>query len=186
MPKSNIFILSGPSGAGEDSIISALEKQLPIERVITTTTRAPRPGESQGQPYYFISRKEFENKRQKGELIEHARHYNGQFYGVTREELERVRRSGKIGMWKIEYQGVETAKKMFSKIIAILINAPLDQLEKRIRRRDNASEEYVRERMGYTKEWLKHKGIYDYEVLNEDGKLNEAVNAVAKIIKSNA
>lgn len=186
MPKSNIFILSGPSGAGEDSIINGLEKQLPIERVKTTTTREPRPGETPGRPYYFISREEFESKLQKGEFIEHARHYNGQLYGVTRAELERVRRSGKIGIWKIEYQGVQTAKKIFPEITAIFINAPLDQLENRIRRRDNVDEEYIRERMAYTKEWLKHKAIYDCEVINSDGKLQEAIDAVVKIIKNNA
>ncbi|PIR95197.1 guanylate kinase, partial [Candidatus Falkowbacteria bacterium CG10_big_fil_rev_8_21_14_0_10_37_6] len=50
-----IFIISGPSGAGEDSVIDGLKKLLPIERVITTTTRAMRKNESQGNPYYFIS-----------------------------------------------------------------------------------------------------------------------------------
>lgn len=185
MPTSNIFILSGPSGAGEDSIINGLERQLPIERVITTTTREPRPGESQGRPYYFISREEFESKMRKDEFIEYAQHYNGQFYGVTREELERVRHSGKIGIWKIEYQGVETAKKIFPEMIAILVSAPLEELANRIRRRDNASEEYIKERMTYTREWLKHKEIYNHEVINKDGELQKAIAAVAEIIKNN-
>lgn len=182
--KNNLFILSGPSGAGQDSIIEGLRKHLEIERVITTTTRAMRPGESQGQPYYFISTQEFQQKIEAGEFIEYAQEYNDNFYGVTKTELERVSDSGKIGIWKIEYKGVMTAKKMFPEIKAILATAPLDILEKRIRARDvGASEEYIQERMDYTREWLKHKDIYDFEVINEEGKLDEAIAKTAKIIE---
>ncbi len=184
--QSNLFIISGPSGAGEDSIIAGLAKIMPIERVITTTTRRPRPGESQGRPYYFISQQEFKNKIAAGEFFEYAQEYNNHYYGVTVAEINRVRASGKIGIWKIEYKGVQTAKKLMPGIIAILITAPLKSLERRLRRRDRAGEEFIQQRMAYTKEWLKHKDIYDYEVKNLDGRLNEAVQAVAKIIKKHS
>jgi len=59
----------------------------------------------------------------------------------------------------------------------------LKVLEDRIRRRDNASEDYIKERMEYTKEWLKHKDIYDYEIINKEGRLDEAIKEVADIIK---
>ncbi|MDD5464669.1 MAG: guanylate kinase, partial [Candidatus Moranbacteria bacterium] len=98
MHKSNIFIISGPSGAGEDSIIGGLEKLFDVERVITTSTRQMRPGESQANPYYFISKDEFAKKLKSGEFAEHAEQYNGNFYGVSKEELERVKNSGKIGI----------------------------------------------------------------------------------------
>ena len=184
--KSNIFIISGPSGAGEDSIIKGLEKHFPIERVITTTTRLMRKGESQGSPYYFIDKEEFEKKLGNGEFAEHAEEYNENLYGVTREELERVRLSGKIGIWKIEYKGVMTAKKLFPEIKSIYIAAPsLEILRARIRRRDSVSEEYINERMEYTKEWIKHEHIYDFRVVNEEGKLEEATKKVADIITTN-
>ena len=186
MQKSNIFILSGPSGAGEDSIINGLNKYFEIERIVTTTTRKMRQGESQGNPYYFISEEEFKKRLNKGSFAEHAQHYNGNFYGVTKEELKRVQVLNKIGIWKIEYQGVMTAKKSYPDIIAILINTTnLEVLKDRIRLRDNASEESIKERMKYTKEWLKHKNIYDYEVINENGKLDIAISEVAKIIQAN-
>ena len=182
--KNNLFILSGPSGSGQDSIIEGLRRHFEIERVVTTTTRAMRPGESQGKPYYFISAQDFEKKIIAGELAEYAKEYNNHFYGVTKEELERVSRSGKIGIWKVEYKGVISAKKMFPGIISILTNAPLADLEKRIRERDKGeSEEYIQERMVYTKEWLNHKDIYDFEVVNEEGKLDEAIAKTAKIIE---
>jgi guanylate kinase len=184
MPKNTIFIISGPSGAGEDSIINGLEKTFPIERVVTTTTRKMRAGESEGKPYYFIPGDEFKKRLAEGRFAEHAQQYNGNLYGVSREELERVQNSGKIGIWKIEYKGVMTVKKEYPKIVAIFINAPsLEILESRIRRRDNVTDEYINERMAYTKEWLKHTGIYDYTVINEEGRLDEAINKVAEIIK---
>jgi guanylate kinase len=184
MQKSNIFIISGPSGAGEDSIIGGLGEYFELERIITTTTRSMRADESQGNPYYFVSKEEFREELVKGDFAEHAEQYNGNFYGVTKKELSRVQQSGKIGIWKIEYKGVITIKELHPEIIAIFVNAEsLEILEKRIRLRDGASEEYIKERMEYTKEWLKHTDIYDYTVINEEGKLEEAIKKVADIIK---
>ncbi|HLC95230.1 MAG TPA: hypothetical protein VJH89_01965 [Patescibacteria group bacterium] len=179
----NIFIISGPSGAGEDSVISGLTTLLPIESIITTVTREKRPGESDGHPYYFISTEAFEQKIARGEMIEYAQHYNGHYYGVTKAEWERVANSNNIGIWKIEYRGVITAKQLFPDIIAIFIIAPLEILEKRIRARDIHTEQYIQERMQYTKEWLKHSDIYDYTVHNEQGKLDETIQQVYSIIK---
>jgi len=186
MNKSNIFIISGPSGAGEDSIIRGLEKIMPIEKVVTTTTRQMRPRESQGKPYYFISPEEFAAKKSNNEFAECAREYNGNWYGVTKEELDRVAKSGKIGTWKIEYKGVITAKHIFPEIKSIYIAPPsLEILEQRIRRRDkNISEEYLKERMGYTRKWIEYENIYDYKVINEEGKLDKAIQEVAEIINS--
>ncbi|KKW05937.1 MAG: Guanylate kinase [Candidatus Moranbacteria bacterium GW2011_GWE1_49_15] len=179
----NVFIISGPSGAGEDSIIEGLRSHFPIERVVTTTTREMRPGESQGNPYYFISKQDFENGISQGKFVEYARQYNGNLYGVTKEEIERVEKSGKVGAWKIEYKGVMTAQKLFPGIISIFITVPsLDILEKRIKRRDGVSDEYIRERMEYTKEWLKYAHIYDYEIINHEGKLDRAIQETADII----
>jgi len=182
---SNIFIISGPSGAGEDSVIEGLKKYFQIERVITTSTRSMRAGESQGKPYYFVSHEEFEKKIAQDELAEYAQEYNDNFYGVTKKELERVRNSGNVGLWKIEYKGVITAKKKFPEIKSIYIAPPsLEILRQRILKRDpNVSEEYLEERMTYTKEWMKHENVYDYKVVNEEGRLNETIEKVAEIIR---
>ena len=181
---SNIFILSGPSGAGEDSIIEGLSRIMPIERIVTTTTREPRTGESQGHPYYFIPKDEFEAKIERGEFIEYAQQYNGNLYGVSRSELDRVAQSGKTGIWKIEYKGVMSVKKTFPTIKSIFITVPsLDILEARIRRRDHVSDEYLQERMEYTKEWMKHANIYDYTIVNEEGKLDEAIEKARAILQ---
>lgn len=184
MANSKIFIVSGPSGAGEDAIINGLEKRISIERIVTTTTRKMRPGESDGNPYYFISKEEFNKRLGAGEFIEHAEQYNGNLYGVSAEEIARVEKSGKVGIWKIEYKGVISVKKMRPDIKAIFINArSLEILENRIRNRDVVSDQYIKERMEYTKQWLQHTDIYDYKIINEEGKLDEAIEKVANIIK---
>jgi len=182
---SNIFIISGPSGAGEDSVIEGLKKYFQIERVITTTTRSMRAGESQGKPYYFISHEEFKKKIERDELAEYAQEYNDNFYGVAKDELDRVRNSGNIGLWKIEYKGVITAKKKFPEIKSIYIAPPsLEVLRQRILKRDpDVSEEYLKERMDYTKEWMKYENVYTYKVVNEEGKLDETIEKVADIIR---
>lgn len=183
---SNIFIISGPSGAGEDSVIEGLKKILPVEKIITSTTREMRSGETHGLNYYYLSEKEFEDKIRNDELAEWTREYNDNLYGVTKTELARVERSGKIGLWKIEYKGVISAKTKFPYMRSIYIAPPsLEILRKRIIRRDpTVTEKYLDERMEYTKEWTRHEDIYDYKVVNEEGKLEETVKKVAEIIAS--
>ena len=157
--------------------------RLPIERVITTTTRDMRAGESDGDPYYFISHDEFKKGVEENRFFEFAQEYNDNYYGVTHDELNRVVKSGKVGIWKIEYKGVKHAKKEIPSIVAIFINASLEDLEGRIRRRDDVSDAYVAERMEYTKKWLEYKDIYDFEIVNEDGKLAESIDKTEKIIR---
>ena len=83
----NFVIISGPSGAGEDSVINGLANIIPIERVITTVTRKMRPGEKEGDPYYFITEEKFKQIIQDGEFFEYAQHYNNNLYGTTKAEM---------------------------------------------------------------------------------------------------
>jgi len=182
MPGS-LFIISGPSCAGEDSVINGLKKILPVEMVVSTTSREMRPGESQKNPYNFVSRAEFEKMIKENKFLEYAEEYNSNLYVVTHEEINRVIQSPKIGIWKIEYKGVMSAKKLFPEIVAILLSAPMDILEKRMRSRGPVTEKYIEERRKYTEEWLKHKDMYDYEVVNEEGRLDETIKKVANIIE---
>jgi guanylate kinase len=182
--KNNIFIISGPSGAGEDSVIKGIKKVLPIEKIVTTTTREKRPGEKEGVDYYFIDKKTFKEKIKKNEFYEWAKEYNNNNYGVSKQEIKRLKKSKNIVIWKIEYKGVISAKKLIPEIKAILINAPEKILIKRIKNRNkNVSNDFIKERIAYNKEWLKNKHIYDYEVINREGKLDETIEKVVNIIK---
>lgn len=169
-------------------MIEGLRNYFEIERVKTTTTRKMREGESEGKPYYFISRREFEKKIKENLMAEYAEEYNGNLYGVTVSELDRVAKSGKTGIWKIEYKGAITAKNKYPQIKSIYIAAPsLEILRLRILKRDpNVDEKYLSERMKYTRQWMKHENIYDFKVVNEEGKLEKTIGKVAEIIKSNS
>ena len=180
--KNKLFIISGPSGAGEDSVIEGLKKFLPIERVVTTTTRKKRSDIFAEDSYYFISKEEFKKGIAENKFFEYAKEYNNQFYGVTKKEIERVIKCDKIGIWKIEYKGVMTIKKLMPEIISIFIMTPtIEDIERRLLKRGH-DENYIKQRMIYTKEWLKHKDIYDYEVVNYEGKLDKAVEEIREII----
>lgn len=183
----NIFIISGPSGAGEDSTISGLKKYFDICRVITTTTRPMRQEEREGSPYHFVTPEIFQENIKNNLMAEYAQEYNGNYYGVTTKELNGVAKSGKIGIWKIEFKGVITAKEKFPEIKSIYIAPPsLEILEQRIARRNpNVTKKYLQERMEYSKEWMKHEDIYDYKIVNEEGKLEETIKKAAEIIRSN-
>lgn len=180
----NVFIISGAAGSGKDSVIDGLQSILPLERIVTSTTRQRRPFESEGNPYYFLSHEDFEQKIKRGEFIEHSENENGGLYGVTRSELDRVTDKGGIAIWRVDWKGVIAIKKLYPEIPAIYISAPLAILETRLRSRDTSKDEsYFQERMAYTREWLNHLDIYDYQVENEEGKLAQTIEEVAIIIK---
>lgn len=182
----NIFIISGPSGAGEDSLVSGIAARLPIYRIVNTTSRAMREGESQGHPYYFVTREAFEAGIANDEFIEHAQAYNGEHYGVTRAELERALETGRPAIWKMEFQGVRTVKTLYPEIPAILITAPLAVLRERIVRRDNPDPAFLEERMRYTEEWLRvaeAEQLYDYVIENKEGALEESIDEFQRLIE---
>lgn len=181
----NIFVIYGPSGSGQDSIVEGVQKIIPLERIVTTVTRPPRPEESQGHPYYFITRAEFEEKIQQQKLLEYVEKYLGVYYGVTSEEVERVAHSGKIGIWKVDFEGARNLKDRFPELTVIFINAPLDIIETRLRRRETITEADLQARLSHIREWLP-KSIYDYKVENEDGKLDQAVAQVCAIIRKHS
>lgn len=181
----NMFVVYGPSGSGQDAILDGIGKLLPIEQTITTTTRAMRPGESDGHPYHFISRQKFLKGIAQEKFIEYAKTYNDDYYGLTKEEFERVQHSDRIGVWRTDFQGALTAKRLFPDITVLFIHAPLPVLESRIRKRDHPSEAYLEKRLRYIKEWLP-KCIYDYKIENEEGKLDEAIQKVFAIIKEHS
>jgi len=182
---SNIFIISGPSGAGKDSAIEELKKKINIIRPITTTTRPPRPGESEGNPYYFISHQEFQQGIKNGDFFEYAEEDGGNFYGVTKKEIERVKASGQTVIWKVDYKGVITLKKLIPDATAILITAPNETLANRMRKRDKTvTEDFIQRRLEYAKGWEESKSVYDYVVENEENKLAATVEKVFNIIKS--
>jgi len=184
MNGTHIFIISGPSGAGEDSVIKGLQKKRDFDRVITTTTRAVRPEDQPGRTYYFVSKEEFEQGIKENRFFEYALADRGNYYGGTYSEIERVKKSPLPVLWKIDYQGVLTAKKLLPEAKSIFIFAPPEVLRQRLLKRGE-SEEMIRKRLEYAKGWYENEGIFDYKVENKEGKLEETIEKVLAIIQKN-
>jgi guanylate kinase len=184
---SKIFIVTGTSGAGKDSVIEKLEEQgLDFVWAKTTTTRPRREGETEGNPYHFVTPEKFQEKIKQQELIEYAEVY-GTYYGMERKNIEKYLKSGKTTIVRIDIQGVPTYKKAYPNSVCIFISAPsFDELEERIRTRGKDSEEAIQKRMAVAREEMSDIGtnpLYDFVVVNEKGKLGEAAEKVADIIR---
>ncbi|HAT73708.1 MAG TPA: hypothetical protein DCS08_01740 [Candidatus Moranbacteria bacterium] len=181
---SNIFIISGPSGAGEDSVIKKLKNHIDFDKIVTTTTRAMRPEDEEGVSYYFISEEEFKKGIEENRFFEYALEDNGNYYGGTYEELERAKKSPKPILWKVEYQGVLKAKKILPEVKSIFIYIPFELIKERLAKRGE-TEETINSRLEYAKGWYDNEDAFDFKVINEEGKLDETVQKVAEIIKNN-
>lgn len=180
---SNIFIISGPSGAGEDSVIRNLKNFIDFDKIITTTTRAMRPEDKEGVSYYFISKEEFKRGIAENRFFEYALEDNDNYYGGTYVELERVKKSQKPVIWKVEYKGVLASKDLLPESKSILIYIPIEVLQSRLKGRGE-SDETIKSRLEYAKGWYENESAFDYKVINENGRLEETVQKVVDIIKS--
>ncbi|MFH1426069.1 MAG: guanylate kinase [Candidatus Kerfeldbacteria bacterium] len=181
-----LFVVTGPSGAGKDSVIDKVrELGLEFGSITTTSTRPMRPGESEGNPYHFISQDEFEEKIENGEMLEWAEVY-GYHYGSTREEVEEQRRKNPIVIIKVDPQGARTFKEMVPDAITIFIKPPsFEFLEKRLINRASDSPEVIAKRLQTAKTELQNLESWDYQILNDEGKLEEAARELIGIVKSN-
>lgn len=180
-----LFLLSGPSGVGKTTIAHDLLKQLPnLERLVTYTTREPRPNEMSGVDYHFISREEFEKKIKNNEMFEYDEHY-GNLYGNSRRDLEKIWQDEKIALMVLDVNGVKTAKKYFpeAKTLFILPDT-LANLELRIRKRPMNEEEFKKRWASVQKELLE-ADQYDFQIINKENQIAEAVMAVKNIITEN-
>lgn len=182
LDKTLFFIVSGPSGAGEDSVIEGLKKKIKLERVVTVVTRAKRKGEREGRPYYFVGTPKFRKMIRNNEFVEWAKVY-GDYRGSTKEEIERLGRKKVLALWKIDFQGVKIAKKKMPGVISIFIYPPSQKaLERRLVKRGQDSPEVIRKRRAFTKKWLSQKKNYDYIVVNRENRLEETINMVFRIL----
>lgn len=184
MPRNNIFIITGPAGAGEDSVIKGLRKYINFEKIVTTTSRPMRPEDKEGISYYFISKNKFKKSIEENRFFEYALEDNGNYYGGTFDELERAKKSTVPVIWKIDYKGVFNAKSILPEAKSIYLHIPLELIEKRLLIRGD-SPEVIKSRIEYAKGWYENENLFDFKVENEEGKLDKTVKKVAKIIEDN-
>ena len=183
-PQTPLFIvLSGPSGVGKDSIILRLkELGRPYHFVVTATTRGPRPGETGGVDYHFLSQEDFDTLLAADGFIEHA-HVYGRSYGVPRAQFADALGSGRDVIMRIDVQGAATIRRLAPTALLIFVAPPsVDDLAKRLELRDADSAESIARRLATVPDEMERIDLFDYLVTNEDGRLDDAVAIVEAII----
>lgn len=178
-----LFVLSAPSGTGKDSVIQALrESGADFYVVASVTTRAPRSGESEGNPYHFISKKAFEEMIARNELLEYA-NVHGNWYGQPLQAIRDNMRSGRDVLLKIDVQGAETIRaKVPGAIFIFLVPGSVEELALRLNRRHTETEAEQQRRLADARIELARRNQYDYVVVNRQGQLSEAVRCLRAIM----
>jgi guanylate kinase len=179
----NLFIISAPSGAGKTSLVSALLKSnTQIALSISYTTRAPRPGETNGKDYHFISREMFLEMAKDGDFLESAEVY-GNLYGTSQPWIEKELASGRDILLEIDWQGAAQVRTLMPQAISIFILPPsLAALETRLKGRGQDSEEVIARRLHAAQEDISHVAEFDYVIIND--KLDEALRQLDALIIS--
>lgn len=137
-----IIILLGNSGSGKTTQIKKIEKDFNIDRIVTATTRAKRPGEKDKVDYYFVTSEEFEDLKTSGELLEYAE-YAGNFYGTIKRELEKYT-GDKNGIVAVEIQGIKNIKAAFKeKCMTIYLKISKKVCEERLKMRGDSEEKII-------------------------------------------
>jgi guanylate kinase len=176
-------VLSAPSGTGKDTVIHALKQQgMNFYVVPSITTRSPRPGESEGNPYHFVSQETFERMVSQGELLEYA-NVHGNWYGQPRKPIRDNLSAGRDVLLKIDVKGAATIRsKVQDAIFIFLIPGSLDELTQRLAGRQTETEEELQRRLTDARKELAEQHWYDYLVTNRDGHLQEAVDCLRAIM----
>lgn len=186
MNKGIVIVISGPSGSGKGTVVEQLRKIYPNAGVsVSATTRQKRTGEVDGVHYHYKSREEFEKLIESGEVLEHTT-YNGNYYGTLRSEAEKIVNSGRDLILEIEVDGAGQIKKLLGdKCTAVMLIAPdYAELERRLRGRGTDSEEAILNRLATARKEISLAPMYDYIVVNENGKVEECAENIVAIIKA--
>ena len=169
--KGPFIIVSGPSGVGKTLFVQKSLKSFPqLSNTISWTTRPPRPGEKEGEFYYFITREEFEKKKEQKELLEWAVVHK-EFYATSKKEVERLWKNNKAIIKDVDYQGFYSIKKIYPHSVGIFIYPPsINELKNRILKRGAIQEEQLKERLVKASEEMAQGRNYDFKIVNDSFK----------------
>lgn len=178
-----LIVISGPSGAGKDTVIQRMkERELPFHFVVTATTRPRRANEVHGKDYFFVSKEEFAHMIEMDGLIEYAIVY-GDYKGIPKQQVREAMDSGKDVIMRIDVQGAETVRKLAPEALLIFITVDSEQeLESRLRERKTETADSLALRIATARKELQRIDAFDYVVVNRNFHLDETVDVIRAII----
>lgn len=180
--KGLLVVISGPSGAGKDSIINEVIKQNKINAwvSISMTSRLPRGSEENGKDYFFVTREEFEDNIKKGNFLEYAE-YNGNYYGTPKHKIDEYLNKGIDVVLIIEIQGALQIKELIPEALFIFIMPPsMEELKTRLINRGTDSHDKIINRFKTAYQEINEVTKYNYVVVNDE--LDRAVDKVNSIL----
>ena len=164
-----LFVLSGAAGTGKDSVVKALRTAHPeIEKTVSATTRAPRPGEQEGIDYYYRTTEQFQQLIANDEVVEYN-FYNGNYYGTLKEEVNKRWAAGKLVVLVIDVHGAANIRRMFPGATTVFLLPPsVEELERRLRGRGTETEESIRERLATAQNELAQQDNFTLKLVNNE------------------
>jgi guanylate kinase len=176
-----VFVVTGPSGAGKGTLISALVERLPeLEVAVSATTRGQRPGEVDGRDYWFLSEDEFVERIEGGGFLEHVVYAGGR-YGTLASELDRIRDEGRVCVLELEIEGALRVQEEVPGCVTLFIAADVPELERRLLARATESEGEIGERIALARWQLEQAHRFRYMVRNDD--VARATEALAALVE---
>ncbi|MDO5308240.1 MAG: guanylate kinase [Planctomycetia bacterium] len=184
--RGRVIVVSGPSGVGKGTLVRKLleNSDFPLELSVSATTRSPRAGESHGVAYWFLSREEFLQRRERGEFLESFEVYpGGALYGTLKQTVDDAVKQGKWVLLEIDVKGAKSIVEQIPEAITIFIEPPsIEELRKRLEGRATESPEELAKRLAQAQEEIQQAGFYRYRVLNDN--LDDAYAKLVDILQN--
>lgn len=178
-----LIVLSGPSGAGKDAVLSRMrDTGISLKYITTTTTRHRRASERDGIDYHFVTNEKFRELIKNNEMLEHANVY-GNWYGVPKKAVREALEQGWDTIVKVDIQGAAAIKKLVPEAVFIFLTPPtIEELKERLHQRqtESAADRAIRNKVAG--EEIKQMALFDYIVFNRQGELDLAVEEIQAII----
>jgi guanylate kinase len=179
----HLYVVAAPSGAGKTTLVRLLCESDPGIRVsVSSTTRAPRPGEESGREYHFVDVQNFLEMVSRGEFLEWAE-VHGNYYGTSKRWIEAQMMAGDDVLLEIDWQGAQQVRKAFPEAVGVFILPPsLEALKERLSGRGTDSAEIIARRIAAARDEMRHVDEFDYVIINDD--LQQALGNLISVVSA--